>query len=1215
MDSSEPKGKIASLVLVAVAVGAIFFLVNTEGGNFRSQFGEPDGGDSKSFGMPGPPLNCETSSDCPDDYCGDCENNGFECLKTCIVHSCPSGMCEEEYITEQCDCVDEGCSDNEGCNGGCCNGGSCIEVDCLPPSVPQGCECVEEESNSSSADSQPGGSSAASQQSGCVENFLTDNDEDGVCDDEDNCPDFYNPEQHDDDCEGGSNSSEGSSSEGSSSEGSSSERRGASEFPHHCTRMGCDKCRLDDPSEGSRSPCVQRCNIMHSHPITRQCIFVPPGPEQKRRVNCNKELCSGEWECRGRHDCPDIPCTECGWDGLGSVMRCIKYCPYKMCFDGLCKVAGSDIQFCPESECPNPQPSRPSPNPSSSSSSEIDPNTCNPTCSAGQCCSGGNCRSVDCAPGTIPNPDRSCSCIPDVPGPASTSRSSSNLEPSSSSSTGGGRCEEVCGSMYFQCALRGLHCFLSNVPGSTIARYCDSSPMNPGDTDCGDGRSNSSSSTATEDLCGNGEKELHPNGKWEECDLGDKNGKPTGNDSVWNDGCPKLITCNEDCSKPRCGDGILNWSDGGSGLQANLLATLLIPDCPYEECDDGTQCADGKECASKSDCEYLSGILDDTCRTRGEDGCSHLCTIERCGDGMLQSNEECDDENTDNNDGCSSTCARESCGDGVLQIDEECDDGNAADGDGCNSLCKNESECTGPDCECQGSDCQCTGSECECDPQTESCECTGDDCCIGPSCECTGPDCQCFGPECIHTECHESECVVVEGEGVNECGSEVPCPCTGDDCPCQGPDCYHTECRDSECVIVESKGRNECGTNIRCDDPLQHTVCENQQCKTKFGPGNNACANDADCPPKGRHLVCSRDHACMLAQGPGPSRCINNSDCAAQSSSTTTTTTTTRSASSHGVVLVVSSSPNQRSSAATSVVLHGAPSSSEPTIVASVGICGNGVLESPEECDDGNKTENDGCSSTCYMEIGICGDGKIQKLLGEQCESTVHESTLPYRCSNCRSISPSCGNEILDPGEECDLGELNSNAPNKDCRIDCGLPRCGDLVIDNQFYEECDDGNRINNDGCNRHCEKEEKEEKPESIVAGEQLEYINTLSFQEQAQILQYIGMAPNEQNIALLQQGKIPISEKQMLVLSGQLRATHGAPQSPYQSPYGPMPPGYQIPFGAMQPGGYPLPLAQLQPLIRSRGPVGDTGPAAVAIIGAGAAAGFSWIRRRRK
>jgi cysteine-rich repeat protein len=31
--------------------------------------------------------------------------------------------------------------------------------------------------------------------------------------------------------------------------------------------------------------------------------------------------------------------------------------------------------------------------------------------------------------------------------------------------------------------------------------------------------------------------------------------------------------------------------------------------------------------------------------------------------------------------------------------------------------------------------------------------------------------------------------------------------------------------------------------------------------------------------------------------------------------------------------------------------------------------CGNGVLEAGEECDDGNLTDGDGCSSTCRRQI------------------------------------------------------------------------------------------------------------------------------------------------------------------------------------------------------------------------------------------------------
>ncbi|MCW5804055.1 MAG: DUF4215 domain-containing protein [Deltaproteobacteria bacterium] len=35
-------------------------------------------------------------------------------------------------------------------------------------------------------------------------------------------------------------------------------------------------------------------------------------------------------------------------------------------------------------------------------------------------------------------------------------------------------------------------------------------------------------------------------------------------------------------------------------------------------------------------------------------------------------------------------------------------------------------------------------------------------------------------------------------------------------------------------------------------------------------------------------------------------------------------------------------------------------------------VCGNGQLESPEQCDDGNTADGDGCSSTCTTETALC---------------------------------------------------------------------------------------------------------------------------------------------------------------------------------------------------------------------------------------------------
>jgi cysteine-rich repeat protein len=222
-------------------------------------------------------------------------------------------------------------------------------------------------------------------------------------------------------------------------------------------------------------------------------------------------------------------------------------------------------------------------------------------------------------------------------------------------------------------------------------------------------------------------------------------------------------------------------------------------------------------------------------------------------------------------------------------------------------------------------------------------------------------------------------------------------------------------------------------------------------------------------------------------------------------------------------------------------------------LVSAASLCGNGALEPPEECDDSNARDNDGCSATCLLEIGICGDGIIQKLLGEKCERNLHDPSLEYSCgTDCLFHSEFCGNGFIDDSEECDDGAKNSAYPDATCRPNCTLSRCGDEVVDST--ETCDDGNRISNDGCDRFCIKEETE------VALE-------IEFEAVPEVIPQ------------------PI------------------PQLPFPQ------------YPTYQPLPYQLPYAQLQPLIQTQGPAGDTGPAAVAVAAGGIAAGFGWVRRKRR
>jgi cysteine-rich repeat protein len=47
-------------------------------------------------------------------------------------------------------------------------------------------------------------------------------------------------------------------------------------------------------------------------------------------------------------------------------------------------------------------------------------------------------------------------------------------------------------------------------------------------------------------------------------------------------------------------------------------------------------------------------------------------------------------------------------------------------------------------------------------------------------------------------------------------------------------------------------------------------------------------------------------------------------------------------------------------------------------------LCGDGDLDAGEDCDDGNRADQDGCSRACENEV--CGDGAVQYALGEQCD-------------------------------------------------------------------------------------------------------------------------------------------------------------------------------------------------------------------------------------
>ncbi|MCE9624877.1 MAG: DUF4215 domain-containing protein, partial [Deltaproteobacteria bacterium] len=95
---------------------------------------------------------------------------------------------------------------------------------------------------------------------------------------------------------------------------------------------------------------------------------------------------------------------------------------------------------------------------------------------------------------------------------------------------------------------------------------------------------------------------------------------------------------------------------------------------------------------------------------------------------------------------------------------------------------------------------------------------------------------------------------------------------------------------------------------------------------------------------------------------------------------------------------------------------------------STIAICGNGIQNAGEACDDGNTVDGDGCASNCTL--------------------------------------PGCGNDVVEAGEACDDGNTqDGDGCSATCQVEAS---CGNGVVD--AGEACDDGNENNNDACSNVC-------------------------------------------------------------------------------------------------------------------------------------------------
>lgn len=166
----------------------------------------------------------------------------------------------------------------------------------------------------------------------------------------------------------------------------------------------------------------------------------------------------------------------------------------------------------------------------------------------------------------------------------------------------------------------------------------------------------------------------------------------------------------------------------------------------------------------------------------------------------------------------------------------------------------------------------------------------------------------------------------------------------------------------------------------------------------------------------------------------------------------------------------------------------------EKLLVGEVGVCGDGIVQKPEECEPGQAAQVvactdatgrkgsalQGCSTSCTLtapgacQIGRCGDGKIDA--SETCDDGSQNGSYGFCNATCTAFGARCGDGTRQAVEICDCGERNgqyakngilqsanavcradgASAPS--CSFDCQVagPRCGDGFVNGD--EECDGG-------------------------------------------------------------------------------------------------------------------------------------------------------------
>jgi Ca2+-binding RTX toxin-like protein len=524
--------------------------------------------------------------------------------------------------------------------------------------------------------------------------------------------------------------------------------------------------------------------------------------------------------------------------------------------------------------------------------------------------------------------------------------------------------------------------------------------------------------------------------------------------------CPVACNANSDsdCS-PTCGNGVVENGETCDPAES----------CPAS-CNDGNACTVDQSTGSATNCSAACSHIPVIACTSADGCCPAGCdsTIDSdcsplCGNGVVENGETCDpsitcpttcddgnactiDEMTGGAANCNSACGHTTivtCASGDGCCPAGCNANNDTD---CSPMCGNEVVEPGETCDLpstcpascnDGNGCtidQMTGSAANCNAacsHTAIVTCASGDGCCPAGCNAN----------------NDTDCSPMCGNEVVEPGETCDLPST---CP--------ASCNDGNGCTIDQMTGSAANCNAACSHTAIVTCASGDGCC----PAGCNANNDTDCSPMCGNEVVEPGETCDLPST-CPASCNDGNGCTIDQM--TGSAANCNAACSHTAIVTCASGDG--------CCPAGCNANNDTDCSP---MCGNEVVEPGETCD---------LPSTCLVS---CNDGNgctIDQMTGSaaNCNAACSHTAIvtcasgdgccPAGCnaSNDTECSPMCGNEVVEPGETCDLPSTCPASCNdgNGCTIDqmTGSAANCNVVCSHTAIVSCASGDGCCPAGCN----------------------------------------------------------------------------------------------------------------------------------------------------